>query len=119
MNVIEKIDGFIGESNDFDLAFSKFLSGAQEMINHHMSKNFPGQTKTLEVSKGKKFYKIIMVDSGLGAGRSAWAFIDTTNGDVLKPAGWSAPAKGARGNIYDPYNGLKTVGPYGPAYKRG
>jgi hypothetical protein len=32
--------------------------------------------------------------------RSAFAFINRTNGDVLKSASWSAPAKGARGNIY-------------------
>lgn len=84
-----------------------------------MSKEFPGQIKTLQAQKGKKFIKIVAIDSGLGAGKSAWAFVDTTNGDVLKPAGWSAPAKGARGNIFDKDGGLGSISAYGPAYKRG
>ena len=33
--------------------------------------------------------------------RSAFAFVDKKTGDVLKPASWSAPAKHARGNIFD------------------
>jgi hypothetical protein len=50
--------------------------------------------------------------------RSAWAFVDKTTGDVLKAASWKKPAKHARGNIFDEWNGLKSVGPYGPAYLR-
>ena len=49
---------------------------------------------------------------------AAWAFVDRTNGDVLKPASWNAPAKHARGNILDGQNGLGSIGPYGPAYLR-
>ena len=51
------------------------------------------------------------------AQRSAWAFIDSTNGDVLKPASWKAPAKHARGNIFAE-NPVANVSPYGPAYLR-
>ena len=50
---------------------------------------------------------------------SAWAFIDRSTGDVLKPATYKAPAKHARGNIFDPQNGMSSMGPYGPAYLRG
>lgn len=50
--------------------------------------------------------------------QSAWAFIDRTTGDVLKPATFKAPAKHARGNIFDPQNGMGSMGPYGPAYLR-
>lgn len=119
MSVLEKIDSYLMEGKDFESAFNYWFGAVQKMVSDYMAKEFPGQTKTLEVSKGKKYYKIIAVDGGLGAGKSAWAFIDTTNGDILKPAGWSAPAKGARGNLFDRDNGLKSVGPYGPAYKRG
>lgn len=49
---------------------------------------------------------------------SAWAFIDRSTGDVLKPATYKAPAKHARGNIFDPQNGMGSMGPYGPAYLR-
>jgi hypothetical protein len=47
---------------------------------------------------------------------SAHAFVDIATGDVLKPASWAAPAKHARGNIFDEHNGLGSMGPYGPAY---
>ena len=63
--------------------------------------------------RGKRYIRIAQAR---GPQRSAWAFIDTTNGDVLKPASWNAPAKHARGNIFDAFNGMKYVGPYGPAY---
>ncbi len=53
-----------------------------------------------------------------GTGGSAWAFLNTENGDVLKPASFKAPAKHARGNIYDAHGGMGTVGVYGPAYMR-
>jgi hypothetical protein len=48
--------------------------------------------------------------------RSAYCFIDK-NGDVLKPASWSAPAKHARGNIHNA-NPIAACGPYGINYLR-
>lgn len=39
-------------------------------------------------------------------------------GDVMKPASYKAPAKHARGNVYDEFNGLKTCDSYGPGYLR-
>lgn len=49
-------------------------------------------------------------------GGSAYCFVDYETGDVLKTASWSTPAPGARGNIFDPFNGLYTMTPYGAAY---
>jgi hypothetical protein len=49
---------------------------------------------------------------------SVHSFIDRTTGDVLLPAGWKTPAKGARGNIHDAQNGLGRMGPHGPAYNK-
>jgi hypothetical protein len=40
---------------------------------------------------GKKYHKIIMVDSS--GGRSVHAFVDKQTGQVYKPASWKAPAK--------------------------
>tara|TARA_Y100000310_G_scaffold320893_1_gene377809 strand:- start:1025 stop:1219 length:195 start_codon:yes stop_codon:yes gene_type:complete len=42
-------------------------------------------------------------------------FVDKSNGDILKPAGWSKPAKNNRGNIFDE-DPLLFIGQYGPAY---
>lgn len=41
-----------------------------------------------------------------------------TTTENFEAAGWKAPAKHARGNIFDERNGLGAMGPYGPAYLR-
>ena len=43
---------------------------------------------------GRKYHKLIMVDSG--GGRSVHAFVDKQTGEVYKSASWKAPAKGVR-----------------------
>lgn len=70
---------------------------------------------TFEAQPGKRYVRIVRRDVGQG---SAHAFIDLTNGDVLKPEGWKKPAKHARGNLFDEKKGLGAMGPYGPAYLR-
>ncbi len=42
----------------------------------------------------------------------------TTNNTAFASS-WSAPAKGARGNIFNPDNVRGCSGPYGINYKRG
>jgi hypothetical protein len=48
----------------------------------------------------------------------AFCFVDIETGEVLKNAGWKAPAitKVKRGNVFDEHNGLKYIGPDGVAY---
>lgn len=93
--------------------FVKFVEGCQALITENFEKNFKLlDIPTLEVNNGRRYFRIEQVDSQ----RSVFAFIDRTNGDVLKAAGWKAPAKHARGNIFDDFGGLKTVTAYGPAY---
>lgn len=53
---------------------------------------------TLKLKIGMKFAKLVRV-RGIEESGSVYAFIDLTNGDILKPASWKAPAKHARGNI--------------------
>ena len=55
-------------------------------------------TKTFSVSFGRKYAKITSRDSG-GSSGGVWGFVNMENGDLLKAASWSAPAKHARGNI--------------------
>ena len=47
-----------------------------------------------QVETGKKYHKLILVDSS--ANRSVHAFIDKQTGEVYKSASWKAPAKGVR-----------------------
>ena len=66
----------------------------------------------LEVKYGKKYIKII-------SDRSVWGFIVNTDddkkfrkGDILKAAGWNAPARNsARGNILDGGYCIQWTGP--------
>ena len=70
----------------------------------------------IKINKGSKFYKVIV-------GTSVWGFIaripfvhkgvQLKKGDLMKPAGWSAAAKHARGNVIE---GTAMYGPYGPVY---
>ena len=53
-----------------------------------------------------------------GGSKSAFAFVDALNGDVLKAASWAAPAPHARANIFKRET-WKNVGPYGPVYLKG
>ena len=62
--------------------------------------------KGLEVTEGSRYWKIISNDRG--GGRSVKGFIAKAGdkkfreGDMLKPAGWAAPARNfARGNVLD------------------
>ena len=49
------------------------------------------------IESGRKYHKIIMIDSGKG--RSVHAFVDKKTGSLLKSASWKAPAKGERYNL--------------------
>ena len=74
-----------------------------------------GLPPRLHATKGRRYVRIVAtVDPRC----SAFAFIDMTNGDVLKPNGWNGPAKHARGNLNDAGNGLRCIGPHGVAHLR-
>ena len=103
---------------EFQNRIQVWLEGAQKIIDEHYKQDLPnlwasGYAIKLEISLGKKYAKIVAVNPSQ---RSAFAFIDMNNGDVLKPACWSRPAKHARGNIFNNDDGLNCVNPYGIEY---
>lgn len=53
----------------------------------------------MKARKATKYYRV--EEWEMGRAGSIHAFIDIATGDIFKPAGWKAPAKGARGNIRD------------------
>jgi len=115
---MEKYKSKFKEANEnFDEKFKSWLEGCKDIIDRTWSKlgYDPSFKPVLEYTKGGRYMRVI-TRSGVSQGGSAYAFIDVSNGDVLKPASWKAPAKHARGNIFDDNNGLKFMSLYGPAY---
>lgn len=90
----------------FDSLFKDFLKYIGEVVEAHTNKD-----PELTAEAGKKYIRVVRSDIG----RSVYCFVDMTTGDILKPASWKAPAKHARGNIYNPMT-WTCVGPFGIAY---
>lgn len=98
---------------NFDAALQSFFAGCQRIHSDYITANFTNvkPADDWRMDMGPKYVRVV------GNG-SAHCFVSRETGDVLKCAGWKAPAKHARGNIYDDHGGLKFMGPYGPAYLR-
>jgi hypothetical protein len=47
-------------------------------------------------TRGSKYFKVEMLSHG---SRSVYCFIEKSTGNILKSAGWRAPAKGTRGSV--------------------
>ena len=87
------------------------LSDSQKDIRLKMIDEF---NKGLDIKSGKKYDKVI-------TGTSVWGFIAKDDGvhkgiphkmgDVFKAAGWSAPAKWARGSIFSDKKFYSWTGP--------
>ena len=76
-----------------------YLANLQEFSNKDFQVNYPntwaaGRHPIFSFKRGPKWIKVIR-------GESVFCFIDPTNGDIYKPAGYNTPAKGKRGNIFD------------------
>jgi hypothetical protein len=101
----------------FSVALAHWLAGAQAKIDAHFAQHFTlVAPPKLSLEPGQRYVKV--VSTGDRGQRSVFAFIDSTNGDVLKAESWRKPAKHARGNLFDPTGGLGRVGVWGPEYLR-
>jgi hypothetical protein len=71
-------------------------------VQHYTENGHIGKPPRFTVENGSKFTRIVENKTDFGGGKSVYCFIDRSNGDILKAAGWKAPAKGARGSIFNP-----------------
>ena len=101
------------QQTDFGVAFVAFMTAAQQKVAADYAawsngSKFPmGSGSKLEPMGGPRYIRIVSEDK---TSRSSFCFIDKTNGNVLKAAGWKAPAKNfARGNIFDDQHGIGRV----------
>ena len=98
---------------------AKLQEGIQIIMNEQKLKftHLAKGNARVEYNTGKRYIKMIYMDDG-SYSRRVHGFIDRTNGDVLMPAGWTAPAKsGARGNIWADDYGINAMNEYGVNYK--
>ena len=105
---------------DFQTALTNWLTAVETnilapQINDKWVKDYGFKYMELITETGNKFIKIFMKYIQ-GGSTSAWAFVAIDDGfnstlgkwkkgDIFKPASWRAPAKHARGNIFDLSNG--------------
>lgn len=87
---------------DFNTALDTFLAAlnaANAKVNATMT-NFPdGYYKPVTVEAGSKNLRIVQTS---GCSRSVHCFVSKETGGIFKAAGWKAPAKGERANIFKP-----------------
>ena len=109
VRVMQK-EEYVAENAAVMKGVDDYIKIGQDKIKNHPS--FKGlyakQKRDLMKTVGPKYIKIH--DTENGQKRSIHAFIDKNTGDLFKPAGVNAPAKGARGNVTnkDFMNKLKT-----------
>jgi len=105
--------------NEFTAQLDRFVEAAQKIMDDNREARFPDIPRdVLSIDpKGIKYAKIVRGREG-GPVDSVHCFVNKGNGDVLKAAGWKAPAKHARGNIFDDDHGASAMTPYGAAYLR-
>ena len=88
----------------FDEAMDNLLVEIQVDYNKWGASSGIDKTLDLKLKPGRKFIKVI-------EGNRVWGFVAKVDGvhkgvpmlkgDILKAAGWSAPAKHSRGSIFD------------------
>lgn len=107
------------KASGYDAALKKFLKFIYKQTEAFTKKNYSkiyemGNWEYPTVLKsGKRFDKLVMVRlDEPKKPRSAHAFIERATGDIYKPAGWNAPAKGVRASIFKP-DSYKRFDPHG------
>ena len=108
---------------DFDTTVKNYVEGLQKKINEHFSEHYKNLTApVIQVTSGKNYIKLIKADAD-GTARSVHSFIaridnytkgmgSVKQGDILMAASFKAPAKWARGNIFED-DALESVDSYG------
>jgi hypothetical protein len=93
------------EPKDFEGAFRSWMEKAQAVVDDGYSRyNGVVPAPKLEARNGRRYIRIV-------SNSSAFCFIDKTNGNVLKPAGWKGPTHNfPRGNIFTDKLGVTEYG---------
>ena len=105
-------------------ALASFIQGVNAKLAANGCKDFTtNEPETLKIRNGRTNGDWIILDRK----GSVYCFVRATNGrtrtlgelnagDLHKPASYKAPAKHARGNLFEQDYGLHCAGPYGLQY---
>lgn len=105
---------------EHEAALKLFMDKLQRLITAYNIKQGLKHVGEIEIVRepGQRYDRILKNEKNSKVGTQIYCFVDRGTGDILKPASYKTPAKGARGNIHDESNGMKRMGPYGPAYNK-
>jgi hypothetical protein len=94
-----------------------FVHKLQTVITEHYVTKYPNiGAPVITVDWGRKYARIVKETAGQ---KMVHSFIDLSNGDILKAASWAAPAKRARGSVFDDNYGVgSAVNVYSAQYLR-
>jgi hypothetical protein len=115
--VTKDLERNVNSPKDFDKALKTFVKLLQQRNNEWYKQYENLKPPEITYKKGGRYIKVIRKER-TGVGTSVVAFVDTKEdpgyfGNIYKPAGWKAPAKGTRGNIFSTQNGMEAIGPMG------
>jgi hypothetical protein len=89
----------------FDAALESYRAAAESALNDHAAEI---NKVKLTLERGPKYVRIVRAYINASDQRSVHCFVEIATGDLRKSASWKAPAKGARGSIYNLTNAPKT-----------
>lgn len=108
-----------------DARIEEFARGVAVLIDaEYKAKKFTFGRVIISIDWGSKNAKIVCNDMSFRDGgeipgqRHVYGFVNRKTGDIYKAAGWKAPAKHARGNIFADDCGMSACTPYGIVYLR-
>lgn len=85
----------------FEEAMAAYVAAIEEKIGAYWAANGydPACKPGISVEYGKRYARVVETEGAVS--RSVHSFVDISTGDILKAASYKAPAKGARGSIYN------------------
>lgn len=105
---------------EFETRVEEFRAIAEAVIREHFARQgFTFAVPHVEIhSRGRRFFKLVNTESDPETGDKrgqtmVHSFVEIDTGDIFKPATFKAPAKHARGNIWDEDGGRSSMTPQG------
>lgn len=105
---------------DFPKAMNAYTDTVTKVKRDHFAESgftfaVPG-VRVLPIRGNSKYAKVVATETypeQESRDQGVHSFVSLTTGEIFKPASWKAPAKHARGNIFDEDHGASALGAMG------